>query len=67
MDKSLKLVRCSFTGSMAEHDKISVDYFIDAIADPEIQKHLMQNEPVDIYRLYLYALLAASRVFKCSV
>ena len=44
-DEILKLVRCSFLGHVREHDKIAVDYFIDAIGDPELKRHLMQKEP----------------------
>ena len=44
----LKLVRCIFAASPKEHDRIAVDYFIDAISDPDLKRHLMQNEPHDI-------------------
>ena len=47
-DEILKLVRCSFSGHVREHDKIAVDYFIDAMGDPELKRHLMQKEPGDI-------------------
>ena len=47
-DEILKLVRCSFSAPPREHDRIAVDYFIDAISDPDLKRHLMQNEPHDI-------------------
>ena len=45
-DEFLKLVRCSFSAPPREHDIIAVDYFIDAIQDPELKRHIMQKEPI---------------------
>ena len=47
-DEILKKVGCSFSAPPREHDIIAVDYFIDAIQDPELKRHLMQKEPGDI-------------------
>ena len=47
-DEILKLVRCSFSGPAIEHEKIAVDYFIDAVRNQEVKRHLMQKEPNDV-------------------
>ena len=49
-DEILKLVRCSFAGSPAEHNRMAVGYFIDALKDDDLKRHLMQEEPDDIRR-----------------